>query len=118
MQLTPDQEAQKKAIFDRMSPRRRKHVQEKYGYEAWNPFEMPNDPIDIRRGPTGRTLDQLIREFLQLHPEQRLSTHYNNGVQQAAMGIMSGDERIRGIYDFSVWYHELLQKEAEKGRQP
>jgi hypothetical protein len=118
VQLTPDQEAQKRAIFDRMSPRRRKHVEEKYGYEAWNPFEMPNDPIDIRRGPSGRTISQLVREFLQNHPDERLSTLYNNGVQQVAMGIMSGDERIRGMYDFSVWYHELLKREAGNDKQP
>ena len=61
--LNKDEELRKKAIFESMSPRRQKHI-EKKGYEKWDPFEMPKDPIDIRKDKTKRTSQMLVREFL------------------------------------------------------
>ena len=47
--LSPEEEAQRKqAIFDRMSPRRQKHIL-KLGFDKWDPFQEPKDPIDIRQ---------------------------------------------------------------------
>ena len=54
----------KKAIFDTMSSRRQKHILNKVGYDNWNPFEEPKDPIDIRKDKTNRTSQMLVREFL------------------------------------------------------
>jgi hypothetical protein len=57
-------EQRKKAVFEAMSPRRQKHILKK-GYKKWDPFEEPKDPIDIRKDPTKRTSQMLVREFLQ-----------------------------------------------------
>jgi len=46
-ELSPEEEKRKKAIFESMSARSRKRILDK-GYESWDPFLMPNDPIDIR----------------------------------------------------------------------
>ena len=69
--------ARKRAIYDRLSPRRRKYI-EKIGYEKWDPFEEPQDPIDIRRDRTKRTTQQLVREFLQSRPPERYSNAYGH----------------------------------------
>jgi hypothetical protein len=37
----------------------------KKGYEKWNPFMEPKDPIDIRKDQSNRTSQMLVREFLQ-----------------------------------------------------
>ena len=50
-----DEEAlRKQAIFDSMSPRRQKHIL-KRGFDKWDPFQEPKDPIDIRQDKTKRT---------------------------------------------------------------
>ena len=50
--LSPEEEEKRKrAILESMSPRRRKHILKK-GYDRWDPFEMPKDPIDIRKDKT------------------------------------------------------------------
>ncbi|MFP4571785.1 MAG: hypothetical protein ACLFNW_02320, partial [Desulfobacterales bacterium] len=54
----------KRAIFDGMSLRRQKHILKK-GYEKWDPFEEPKDPLDMRMDRSRRTMNDLIREFLQ-----------------------------------------------------
>ena len=51
----------KKAVFDSMSERRQKHIL-KRGYDRWDPFEEPKDPIDIRKDKTKRTTQMLVRE--------------------------------------------------------
>ena len=103
-------EKRKRAIFDAMSPRRQKHIL-KRGYEKWEPFAEPKDPIDIRRDPTRRTTQMLVREFLQSRSEQAYSNAYNRGVLEIALGIINQDERFLGMYEFSCWYRELLEKE-------
>ena len=45
-ELDPE-EQKKKAIFDAMSKRSRKRVLDR-GYEQWDPFLPPKDPIDLR----------------------------------------------------------------------
>ena len=55
----------KRAIFDRMAPRRQKQVL-KRGYEKWDPFIKPKDPIDIRRDQTKRTTHRLISNSCRL----------------------------------------------------
>ena len=58
-------EVRKKWVFDSMSPRRQNHILKK-GYDKWDPFEEPKDPIDIRKDKTKRTTQALVREFLQV----------------------------------------------------
>ena len=106
-----EQEERKKAIFDGMSPRRQKHILKK-GYEKWDPFQEPKDPIDIRRDPTKRTTKMLVREFLQSVEQENYSSAYGAGVLEICLGIINGDDRCRGMYAFSCWYHELLKREG------
>ncbi len=64
-EFSPEEaEKRKRAVFESMSPRRQKHILKK-GYDQWDPFEEPKDPIDIRTDPTRRTTQMLVREFLQ-----------------------------------------------------
>jgi hypothetical protein len=106
-----DEAKRKKAIFDSMSPRRQKHILKK-GYEKWDPFQEPKDPIDIRKDKTKRTTQALVREFLQAMGSEEYSNAYGRGVFEICLGIVNDDERYRGMFDFSVWYSELLKREG------
>jgi hypothetical protein len=108
-----DAELRKKTIFDAMSPRRQKQIL-KRGYEKWDPFELPKDPIDIRRDKTHRTTQQLVREFLQKCGHENYSNAYGRGVLEMAVGIVNDDDRFIGMYEFAAWYQEELKKETSR----
>jgi hypothetical protein len=105
-----DEELRKKAIYDSMSPRRQKHIAKK-GYENWDPFELPKDPIDIRKDKTKRTSQMLVREFLQSRSSKEYSNEYGRGVLDFCLGIINADERYIGMLEFAGWYIELLKQE-------
>ncbi|MEW6670780.1 MAG: hypothetical protein AB1427_03705 [Thermodesulfobacteriota bacterium] len=107
----PDEVERKKAIFDSMSPRRQQHILKK-GYDRWEPFQEPKDPIDIRRDATQRTSQMLVREFLQSRPLQQYSNAYGRGVLEICLGIINNDERFMGMFEFACWYQNLLRKEG------
>lgn len=110
--ISSEEEAKrKKAIFSSMSPRRQKHILKK-GYEKWDPFQEPKDPIDIRKDKTKRTTQALVREFLQAMSSEEYSNAYGRGVFEICLGIVNDDEKYRGMFDFSVWYSELLKREG------
>lgn len=104
-------EDRKRAIFDRMSPRRQKHILNK-GYDKWDPFEEPKDPIDIRKDKTKRTTQMLVREFLQSR-DPGYSNAYGRGVLEMALGIVNDDDRFLGMYEFVLWHQDLLKKEGQ-----
>ena len=52
-ELTEEQEQLKREIYERMNPRRRKFI-DRIGYDEWDPFQKPNDPMDIRVDPSIR----------------------------------------------------------------
>ncbi len=106
-------EDRKKAVFDSMSPRRQKHILKK-GYEKWDPFEEPKDPIDIRKDKTKRTTQMLVREFLQSRDAEGYSNAYGRGVLEMALGIVNDDDRFLGMYEFVRWHQELLIKEGHE----
>lgn len=106
-----DKQKRKKAIFDSMSPRRQQHILKK-GYDAWDPFVAPQDPIDIRRDKTKRTSQGLITEFFHSVTSSSYSNAYGRGAFEICMGIINDDERYRGMYDFACWYQALLKKEG------
>jgi hypothetical protein len=108
-----DRENKKRAIFESMSLRRREHILKK-GYEKWDPFEEPKDPIDIRKDRTRRTTAMLVREFLQTRKHFQYSNEYGRGVLEIALGIVNQEDRFRGMYEFSCWYQELLKKEGHE----
>jgi hypothetical protein len=100
--------ARKKAIFESMSPRGQRRIQ-KVGYDKWDPFEEPKDPIDIRRDATRRTTQQLVREFLQQCGHDKYSNAYGRGVLEIALGIVNQEDRFVGMYEFAAWYSEQLK---------
>jgi hypothetical protein len=108
-----EQVARKKAVFEAMSPRRRRWI-EKVGYENWDPFQPPKDPIEIRRDITRRTSAQLIQAFLAERKRENKSDAYHQGVLEIAMGLIRGDDRIVAMYEFSCWYQTLLEKEGHR----
>ena len=111
-EFSPDQaERRKKMVFDGMSSRRQQHILKK-GYDKWDPFQEPKDPIDIRKDKTKRTTQMLVREFLQTKPGEAENNSYNRGVLELAMGIVNNEDRFRGMFEFARWYHELLKKEG------
>jgi len=54
----------------------------------------------------------LVREFLQTRSFDDYSNAYGRGVFEICMGIVNDDDRYRAMYEFSIWYQELLQKEG------
>ena len=112
-EVTPEEEKErKKAIFNSMSPRRQKYILKK-GYDKWDPFLEPKDPIDIRRDKTKRTTRMLVRDFLETRSSIEYSNEYGRGVFEICLGIINNDEKYKGMYDFSCWYYELLKKERQ-----
>ena len=107
----PNEARLKKAIFDSMSERRQRHIR-KRGYDKWDPFQQPKDPIDIRRDKTKRTSQMLVREFLHTRASDQYSNAYGRGVLEICLGIVNQDERFLGMFDFACWYHNLLKIEG------
>jgi hypothetical protein len=109
--ISPEEkENRKRTIFESMSPRRQKHIL-KRGYEDWDPFQEPKDPIDIRKDKTKRTTQSLVREFLQTKNFEEYSNAYGRGAFDICLGLINNDDRYKGMYEFSVWYRELLTRE-------
>ncbi|MCP3872377.1 MAG: hypothetical protein GY699_04370 [Desulfobacteraceae bacterium] len=104
-------EERKKVIFDAMGKRGQKQILKK-GYEDWNPFQEPKDPIDIRKDKTKRTSQDLIREFLTSIDHDEYSNTYAQGAFEMCLGVINDEEKIRGMFDFACWYAELLKKEG------
>jgi hypothetical protein len=114
-EFTPEQaEERKKAVFDSMSPRRQKHILNKVGYDKWEPFQEPKDPIDIRKDKSKRTTQMLVREFLQSRESEGYSNAYGRGVLEMALGIINEEERFIGMYEFAAWYRDMLKREGHE----
>lgn len=109
--LNEEQKKLKRAIYEKMNPRRRKFV-DRIGYDQWDPFQAPNDPLDIRTDRTQRTIQQLIGAFMAVHGAAGKSAEWKKGVMECALGIIKKDDRYQGIFDFCLWYQDLLQKEG------
>lgn len=116
--LTDEEEKLKRELYERIPPRRRKFI-DRIGYEQWDPFPEPNDPIEIRTDVTKRTAQQLLQEFVksrnceaQLSGEAGPSEAFIQGALEAAVGVVNKQEKFLGAYEFAAWYHELLKKEG------
>ncbi len=94
-----------------MSSRRQKFIL-KLGYENWDPFQEPKDPIDIRKDKTKRTTQTLVREFLQSRSFDEISNDFSRGALEICLGLMNEDEKCRGMFEFSCWYKALLAREG------
>lgn len=111
--LSPEDEKRKKMIFDAMSPRRQKHILKK-GYDEWDPFIEPKDPIDLRDDKSRRTAIELAGEFLRSWTHEDYSNAFGQGVWDICLGLVNDDERYKGMYEFSCWYRDFLKKEASE----
>jgi hypothetical protein len=110
--FTPQEvEERKKAIFDAMGKRGQRQIMKK-GYDKWDPFEEPKDPIDIRKDKTKRTSQVLIREFLSSVDHEEYTNSFAEGAFEMCLGIVNDEEKIRGMFEFAAWYAELLRKEG------
>jgi hypothetical protein len=116
--LAEHEEECKREIYEKMNPRRRKFI-DRIGYENWDPFQKPNDPLDLREDTTKRTAGQLVDAFLRNAANHGgRGNDYVRGAWECALGIVNNDEKYRGIFDFCLWYRELLQKEEQRGFTP
>jgi hypothetical protein len=106
--LTLEVETRKKIIFDQMSPRQQKVVLRK-GYERWDPFEEPNDPIDLRKGKMKATATELAKAFLVTCSQEAYSNQFGQGVWEICLGLVNDDEKVRGMYEFAVWHAQQLK---------
>jgi hypothetical protein len=104
----PEREEKKKAIFDQMSLRQQKVVLKK-GYERWDPFMEPNDPIDLRQGKMKATATELTKAFLRTCSQETYSNHFGQGVWEICLGLVNEDEKYRGMYEFVVWHAQQLK---------
>lgn len=109
--LSEEGEKMKRQIYEKMNPRRRKFV-DKIGYEQWDPFQAPKDPLDIRTDRTNRTIQELLDEFMRQNNGGSRDAAWRKGAWECAMGIIMRDEKFQGIFDFCLWYQKLLQKEG------
>ncbi|QTA78129.1 Uncharacterized protein dnl_03430 [Desulfonema limicola] len=110
--LSPEEaEARKKSVFDAMGPRRQKFIINKVGYDKWDPFQEPKDPIDIRKDKSNRTTQMLVRDFLHSKDIKDYSNAYGSGVLEICLGLINNEDRYLAMYEFSCWYQELLKRE-------
>lgn len=110
-QLSEEQQEFKRILYERMSPRRRKFI-DKIGYDNWDPFQEPKQPLDMRRDRTARTLQDLLNEFMRDTKGARKDEVWQKGAAECALGIIQKNEKYQGIFDFCLWYARLLEKEG------
>lgn len=105
-ELDEQQEAYKRHLYESMNPRRRKFI-DKIGYDQWDPFQEPKQPLDMRRDATNRTLAELLAEFMAENGQGK-DLAWQTGARECALGIIRRDERFQGIFDFCRWYDGKL----------
>lgn len=124
-ELNEEQEKNKKQLYENMSPRRRKFI-DRIGYENWDPFPVPNEPMELRVDVTGRSTQQLTHEFgkamqnKQVIPGYETGQAFEQGALEMALHLVNRDEKYLGMFEFAIWYYQLLEKsghidESKKG---
>ncbi|WP_285906898.1 hypothetical protein [Pseudodesulfovibrio pelocollis] len=112
-EFTPEQLAERKLwMYEKMSPRRRKFV-DRVGFENWDPFAAPFDPIDIRRDKTGHTSDHLTQLFMR-HCGKNANQEYVDAVNEFNVMLVMNFEKVRPVFDYCLWYADHLKKHGVK----
>ncbi|MCJ2166225.1 MULTISPECIES: hypothetical protein [unclassified Pseudodesulfovibrio] len=101
-------ESRKQYMYDKMSPRRRKFV-DRMGYENWDPFQAPFDPIDIRQDKTGFTSSQLSQLFIR-DSGRHANQEFIDQVNEFNVMMVMNFEKVRPVYEFCLWYAEHCKK--------
>jgi hypothetical protein len=105
---TPEQiEAMKRAMYEGLSPRRRRFV-DRIGFENWDPFQMPFDPIDIRRDALGMTTHELLNGYFRTLPATP-DPDYMQTLSEFMVMLVMNIEKVRPILEFSDWYNAQLK---------
>ncbi|WP_325646591.1 hypothetical protein [Humidesulfovibrio sp.] len=106
---TPGQlEEQKRAMYEGLSPRRRRFV-DRIGYENWDPYQAPFDPIDIRTDAMGMTTHDLLNRYFKSLPEMP-DPDYMQTLSEFMVMLVMNIEKVRPILEFSDWYNALLKE--------
>jgi hypothetical protein len=107
--LSPQEvEERKRYMYEKMSKRRRKFV-DRMGYENWDPFAAPFDPIDIRTDKTGRTAHQLTADYMSSIGKQA-NQEYIDAINEFNVMLVMNFEKVRPLYDYCLWYKDELKK--------
>lgn len=111
-QLSDEQEGLKREIYERMNPRRRKFV-DRIGYENWDPFQKPNEPLDMRTRCVQAHHAAAGQRISERRGQKRAVWQgLQQGATECALGVVNKDEKYMGIFDFCRWYYDLLKKEG------
>jgi hypothetical protein len=108
MYTSDEVEAQKRMMYDRMTTRRRRFV-DRIGYENWDPFQAPFDPIDIRRDPTGHTNHELLHKYFKTLSSMP-DPDYMQTLTEFMVLLVMNIEKVRPILEFSDWYNAMLKE--------
>lgn len=98
----------KQYMYDKMSKRRRKFV-DRMGYDNWDPFAAPFDPIDIRKDMSGFTSDQLSQMFVH-QSGKSANQEYIDAVNEFNVMLVMNFEKVRPVFEYCLWYAEHLKK--------
>lgn len=112
-QFTDHEIEQKRIFYEKMSPRRRKFI-DRIGYDNWDPFEGPKEPMDIRVDTTGRTIQQLVKDFLNSPLADVKDGEFARGAMECAFGLVNKEEKYRGTFAFCLWYNQILKENEPK----
>lgn len=105
---TPEQlEEQKRAMYEGLSPRRRRFV-DRIGYENWDPYQAPFDPIDIRTDALGMTTHDLLKRYSRTLPSAP-DPDYMQTLSEFMVLLVMNIEKVRPILEFSDWYNAQLK---------
>lgn len=104
-----EEDQRKRAIFEAMSPRRRERILAR-GYDRWDPFVTPKDPLDIRMNRRRERALDLMQGFLRAVPDAEGSAAYRQGAWEICLGVVNEEDRWRGVYDFACWYRDRGKK--------
>lgn len=105
-------EERKSYMYSKMSPRRRKFV-DRMGYDKWDPFAAPFDPIDIRMDKSGMTSDHLTQLFITESGKSK-NQEYIDAVSEFNVMLVMNFEKVRPVYEYCLWYAEHLKKKGIK----
>ena len=104
-----NREREKRAIFDGMSARRRDKILKKVGYENWNPFQVPKEPVDLRDHKTEHLASLICKRFLNESDQEDCTPEYRESVKVICKGLLKGEEKYRAMYDFCRWYGKIKE---------
>jgi hypothetical protein len=104
--LDEEKEKKKRAIFNGMSPKHRQKILKNMGYENWDPFQEPRDPIDLREQKVEQMASVLFRQFILDCEIKDHSDEYTQAVKEISKGIIKAEERYKAMYDFCCWYEK------------